>query len=357
MCDDNTPRWIELPRPDDLHLHLRDGEMLRAVVGATARQFGRALIMPNLKPPVTTTDGARAYRDRILAALPHGGDFEPLMTLYLTDETGPDEIRRAVRSGVVWAAKLYPAGATTHSAGGVTDMERVFPALEAMQTHDLVLSVHGEVTDAEVDIFDREAVFLERELGPLITRFPGLRVVVEHVTTADGVAFVRGQGARVAGTITPQHLLFNRNALLVGGLRPHLYCLPVLKRERHRLALVDAATSGEPCFFAGTDSAPHARGAKEHACGCAGCFSAPVALELYAAAFDRAGALDRLPDFVSRFGAAFYGLPQATGSVRLGRRDWKAPTAVSVPGGDPVVVLSAGETLRWKLLAEGRDGE
>jgi dihydroorotase len=345
-----TPDRLELPTPDDLHLHLRDTAILRAVLPWTARQFGRGLVMPNLETPVTTTATAAAYRERILAALGSGPDFEPLMTLYLTDETSPEEIRRAKASGLVFAAKLYPAGVTTHSAAGVTGLERVFDAMEALQDAGLILSVHGEVADSDVDIFDREAVFLERHLAPLLERFTTLRVVLEHVTTSEGVAFVRAHSDRVAATLTPQHLLLNRNHLLVGGVHPHYYCLPVLKREDHRLSLLGAATSGESCFFAGTDSAPHPRSAKESACGCAGCFSAPTAVELYAEAFEDAGALDRLPNFLAGHGAHFYGLEPPTGTVTLVRERWHGPAQAAVDGQEPVIPLRAGEPLNWRAL-------
>lgn len=345
---------LELPTPDDLHLHLRDDEMLRAVLPWTARQFGRALIMPNLVPPVTTTAMAAAYRERIRLALEAGDAggpaFEPLMTLYLTEETTPAELHRARHSGFVHAVKLYPAGATTNSASGISGLERVYDALETLQEEGLVLSVHGEVTDPRVDIFDREAVFLERHLAPLLERFGALRVVLEHVTTAEGVAFVRAHGDRVAGTFTPQHLLLSRNHLLAGGLQPHHYCLPVLKRETHREALLAAATSGEPCFFAGTDSAPHARTAKESACGCAGCFSAPSALEHYAEAFASVDRLDRLEQFVAGNGARFYGLEAAAGTVTLVRERWAVPAQVEVEGGARVVPLGAGAPLSWRAL-------
>ncbi len=344
------PNRLDLPTPDDLHLHLRDADILRAVLPWTARQFGRGLVMPNLVEPVTTTAAAAAYRERILAALPAGLDFEPLMTLYLTDETTPEEIRRAKASGFVHAAKLYPAGVTTHSDAGVTGLERIYDAIDALQEAGLILSVHGEVADPNVDIFDREAVFLERHLRPLLERFTELRMVLEHVTTSEGVAFVRTHRGRVAATLTPQHLLLNRNHLLVGGLHPHYYCLPVLKREDHRLSLLQAATSGEVSFFAGTDSAPHRRGAKENACGCAGCFSAPTALELYAEAFDDAGALDRLPSFLAGHGAHFYGLEPPTGTVTLVRERWRGPTSATVDGGEPVIPLRAGAPLSWRAL-------
>jgi dihydroorotase len=317
-------------------------------VGWSAQAFGRAVVMPNLVPPVTTVDAAEAYRARILAARTPGSSFEPLMTLYLTDRTTPDEIARARSSGVVVAAKLYPAGATTNSEAGVTDLERIVPALEAMQTLGMPLLVHGEVTSPDVDVFDREAVFLDRVLAPLVERLPRLKVVLEHVTTAEGVDFVRSAREGVAATVTPQHVLLNRNDLLVGGVRPHHYCLPVLKRERHRQAVLEAATSGDPRFFLGTDSAPHPRGAKHAACGCAGCFSAPVALPLYAEAFDGVGALDRLEGFASQFGADFYGLPRPTARVVLVEAE--APVPDEVPFGDDVVVpLRAGGTVSWRV--------
>jgi dihydroorotase len=341
-------RRIELARPDDWHLHLRDGAAMRDAVGWTADVFGRAVVMPNLMPPVITVDAAAAYRQRILAARPAGSQFEPLMTLYLTDRTTPDEIARARSSGVAVAAKLYPAGATTNSDAGVTDLERVEPALEAMQSLGMPLLVHGEVTEPDVDVFDREAVFIERVLASLVERLPHLKVVLEHVTTAEGVDFVRTAREGVAATVTPQHLLLNRNDLLVGGVRPHHYCLPVLKRERHRQAVLEAATSGDPRFFLGTDSAPHPRGGKHAACGCAGCFSAPVALALYAEAFDATGALDRLEAFASHFGADFYGLPRPTARVVLVEEEVAVPDAL--PFGDDVVVpLRAGGTVAWRV--------
>jgi len=341
---------LTLRRPDDWHLHLRDGAALGAVVAHTATRFARAIVMPNLKPPVTTTELARAYRERILAALPAGARFEPLMTLYLTDRTSPAEVARAKASGIVHAVKYYPAGATTHSEAGVTAIERVDAALAALEEHDLPLLVHGEVTDPAVDVFDREQVFIDRVLSGVVRRFSRLRVVLEHVTTREGVAFVRAAGRRVAATITPQHLLLNRNALFEGGIRPHHYCLPVLKREPHRAALVDAATSGEPQFFLGTDSAPHARLTKETACGCAGVYSAHAAIELYAEAFERAGRLDRLEGFASGFGADFYGLPRNTELITLTQAAWDVPA--SYPFGDDVLVpFRAGEALRWRLDA------
>ncbi|MGE5169901.1 MAG: dihydroorotase [Rudaea sp.] len=343
-----TAHHVRLLRPDDWHLHLRDGAALRAVAPVTAQVFGRAIVMPNLRPPITTAAMAAAYRERILATLPQGAGFEPLMTLYLTDDTSPDEIARAKASGVVHAVKYYPAGATTNSQSGVTDLARAYPALAAMERHGLVLALHGEVTDPDVDVFDRERVFVERHLAAIVRDFPGLRVVLEHVTTREGVDFVSAAPPNVAATITPQHLLYSRNALFAGGLRPHLYCLPVLKRETHRQALVAAATSGNRKFFLGTDSAPHAKADKEGACGCAGCYSAPVALPLYAEAFETAGALDRLEAFASIHGAAFYGLPVNTDSITLIREAWRAPE--TLPFGDATVVpLRAGEALRWRV--------
>jgi dihydroorotase len=340
----NQAPALSLARPDDWHLHLRDGPALAAVVAATAAVFGRAIVMPNLRPPVTTTDAAREYRDRILAALPSGSHFTPLMTLYLTDTTDPAEIARAKMSGFVHAVKYYPAGATTHSASGVTALERAYPALAAMERHDLVLSVHGETTDG--DIFDRERAFVESSLAAIVRDFPGLRVVLEHITTGEAAAFVTAAPRQVAATITPQHLLYSRNALLAGGIRPHYYCLPILKRETHRQALVRAATSGNPKFFLGTDSAPHARHTKENACGCAGCYTAPVALALYAEAFEDAGALDRLEAFASHHGADFYGLPRNGDRVTLRREPWTVPEEYAF-GEGTIVPLRAGETLRW----------
>ena len=339
---------ITLTRPDDWHAHFRDGAVLADVVPATVRRFARAVAMPNLSPPVTTTAAALAYRDRILAAVPPGASFEPLMTLYLTDETGAEEIRRAAASGRVLGVKLYPAGATTNSAHGVTDLERCAPALDAMQERGLALMVHGEVTDPDVDVFDREREFVERRLAPLVERFPALKVVLEHVTTADGVGFVRGARDGVAATITAHHLLLNRNALFEGGLRPHHYCLPVLKRERHRAALLDAATSGEPRFFLGTDSAPHPRHAKESACGCAGLYTAHAGIELYAEAFDGAGALPELEAFASRNGPAFYGLAPNRGTIRLRRESWPVPAEMPM-GGDVLVPFRGGGRVAWRL--------
>ncbi|BBL76499.1 dihydroorotase [Methylomagnum ishizawai] len=338
---------LTLTHPDDWHLHLRDGAALASVVAHTAAQFARAIVMPNLKPPVATVADALAYRRRILAALPAGSGFQPLMALYLTDATTPDEIRRAAEEPAVVALKLYPAGATTNSDAGVNRLEALYPVLEAMERHDLPLLVHGETTDPDIDLFDREAVFIERHLIPLAARFPGLRIVLEHATTREGVEFVRDAGPRIAATLTAHHLLYNRNALLVGGVRPHFYCLPVLKRESHRLALLAAATSGNPKFFLGTDSAPHPRGGKESACGCAGCYTAHAALELYAEAFEAAGALDKLEAFASFHGPDFYRLPRNQGTVTLERRAWRAPESFPF-GAETLVPLRAGEPLAWR---------
>jgi dihydroorotase len=339
---------ITLIRPDDWHLHLRDGPQMAAVLADTARCFARAIVMPNLRSPVRTTKEALAYRGRILAALPEGAAFEPLMTLYLTDDTPPEEIALARRSGQVHGVKLYPAGATTHSDAGVTRISRCFHTLEKMEELGVPLLVHGEVVDPEVDVFDREPVFIEEVLGPLLERFAGLKVVLEHITTREAVQFVEVTGANVAATITAHHLLLNRNALFQGGLRPHHYCLPVFKREGHREALVEAAISGNPKFFLGTDSAPHARDAKEAACGCAGIYTAHAALELYAIAFEEAGALDKLEGFASRFGAQFYGLALNGSRVTLERREWTLPEFLPY-GTEALVPLRAGETLPWKL--------
>jgi len=339
---------LEITRPDDWHLHLRDGAALAAVLPDSARRFARAIAMPNLQPPVRTVDDASAYRARILAALPAQAAFEPLMTLYLTEQTSPDDVRRAKASGFVHAVKYYPAGATTNSQSGVTDLKRCDAVFEAMQEIGLPLLVHGEVTDPDVDVFDREAVFIERHGRRLVEDFPALKVVMEHLTTREGAQFVRDARAGVAGTITPQHLLWNRNAIFRGGLRPHAYCLPVLKREVHRLALVAAATSGSSKYFLGTDSAPHARGAKESDCGCAGVYSAHAAIELYAEAFDLAGALDKLEGFASFHGPDFYGLPRNTGRIVLKKESWTVPA--SQPFGDSELVpMRAGEAISWKL--------
>ena len=338
---------LTITRPDDWHLHLRDGAAMAAVLPYSARQFGRAIVMPNLRPPVTTAVMALAYRERIRAALPPGLAFEPLMTLYLTDRTPPEEIRRAREAGVV-ALKLYPAGATTHSDAGVTDLRHCHATLEAMQREGLPLLVHGEVTDPEVDIFDREAVFIERVMAPLRRDFPELKVVFEHITTQDAADYVAGSDTRMAATITAHHLLYNRNALFVGGLRPHYYCLPVLKKERHRQALLRAATGGSPKFFLGTDSAPHAAALKEQSVCGAGCYTAPAALELYAEAFEAAGALDRLEAFASFHGADFYGLPRHHDTVTLRREPWALPE--TLPFGDALIKpLRAGETLIWRM--------
>jgi dihydroorotase len=342
-----TTQSLTLTRPDDWHLHLRDGVALAAVVPYTARQFARAIVMPNLKPPVVTAAQAQTYRERILAACPPDAAFEPLMTLYLTDLTPPEEIRRAREAGVV-ALKLYPAGATTNSDSGVTDVRKTYRTLEAMQREGLLLLVHGEVTDSEIDIYDREAVFIERVMQPLRRDFPELRVVFEHITTKEAAQYVAGADVRTAATITAHHLLYNRNALFVGGLRPHYYCLPVLKREVHRQALVHAATSGSPKFFLGTDSAPHAAALKEQSVCGAGCFTAPAALELYAEVFEAAGALDRLEAFASFHGPDFYGLPRNTGTITLERMDWQLPEAM--PFGEATIKpLRGGETLGWRL--------
>lgn len=341
---------LTLTRPDDWHLHLRDGDALAAVLPDTARRFGRAIVMPNLRPPVTTVEQAAAYRERILAALPPGLKFEPLMTLYLTDKTPPAEVDKAVASGFVKAVKYYPAGATTNSDSGVTSVDKTYDTLARMAELGLPLLVHGEVTNADVDIFDRERVFIDGVLAPLLARFPGLRLVLEHITTADGAAFVRDAGPSVGATITAHHLLLNRNAIFTGGVRPHHYCLPVLKRERHRQALVEAAISGSPKFFLGTDSAPHARMTKEAACGCAGCYTAHAGIELYAEAFEQAGALDKLEGFASHFGADFYGLPRNTESITLVKESWDVPASQPYAGGDVLVPLRAGETIGWKMI-------
>jgi len=338
---------IRITRPDDWHLHLRDGAALAAVIGASAAQFARAIVMPNLKPPVTTVAAAAAYRDRILAVRPAGSDFTPLMTLYLTEKLPPEEIGRAKAAGMV-AVKLYPAGATTNSDSGVTDLRKTYATLEAMQRQGLLLLVHGEVTDAEVDVFDREAVFIERVMQPLRRDFPELKVVFEHITTKEAAQYVAASDRFTAATVTAHHLLYNRNAIFVGGLRPHYYCLPVLKREVHRQALVAAATSGNAKFFLGTDSAPHAAALKENSVCGAGCFTAPAALELYAEAFEAAGALDKLETFASFNGPDFYGLARNRGSVTLRREPWTLPE--TVPFGDAVLKpLRGGETLTWKL--------
>jgi dihydroorotase len=339
---------ITLRRPDDWHVHLRDGDTLRAVLPWTARQFARAIIMPNLVPPVTSVAAARAYRERIRAALPAGSDFEPLMTCYLTDDSDPAELARGHAEGVWVAAKLYPARATTNSHFGVTDLARIDGVLERMERIGMPLLVHGEATDPEIDIFDREKVFIERSLIPLLARFPGLKVVLEHITTAEAARFVPTGGARLAATITPHHLMINRNAIFAGGIRPHLYCLPIAKREEHRQALRKAATSGAACYFLGTDTAPHPVRAKETECGCAGIFNAPAALECYAQVFEEEGALDRLEAFASLNGARFYGLPVNQGSVTLQRRPQRITSAVTV-GDDAIRPFLAGEEISWSL--------
>ena len=340
---------IKLTRPDDWHLHLRDDALMRSVLPDTARQFARAIIMPNLRPPVTTTAQAQEYRARILAALPAGMAFEPLMTLYLTDNTSADEVRKAKQSGIVHAVKLYPAGATTNSDAGVTDLRKTYAALEEMQHSGMPLLVHGEVTDPAVDVFDREAVFIEKVLQPLLHDMPDLRVVFEHITTQDAAQFVASAADNIAATITSHHLLYNRNAMLVGGIRPHYYCLPVLKRETHREALVQAATSGSKKFFLGTDSAPHAQHTKENACGCAGCYTAHAAIEFYAEAFEQAGALDKLESFASFYGADFYGLPRNTQTITLRKEEWQVPATAGF-GEHRLVPLRAGEKMKWKLV-------
>ena len=337
---------LTITRPDDWHLHLRDGEMLKAVLPDTAKQFARAIVMPNLKPPVRTVDEASAYRDRILAAIPDGMSFEPLMTLYLTDNTTPDEIAKAKESGFVKAVKYYPAGATTNSDSGVSDILKVTDALQAMESVGLPLLLHGEVTSADVDMFDREAVFIESILKPLIEKMPSLRIVLEHITTQQAAEFVTESPDHIGATLTPQHLLYNRNAMFQGGIRPHYYCLPILKREAHREALVAAATSGNKKFFLGTDSAPHVTGAKEASCGCAGIYSAHAAIEFYAEAFEKANALDKLEGFASHFGPDFYGLPRNTDQITLVKEEHTV--SATHPAG--VTPLRANETLGWKLL-------
>ncbi|MGV3480145.1 MAG: dihydroorotase [Sphingobium sp.] len=339
---------LEIRRPDDWHVHLRDGEMLAAVAGQTARQFARAIAMPNLSPPVTTVSAAAAYRDRILAALPDDADFTPLMTSYLTDGADPDELVRGYTEGVFTAAKLYPAHATTNAAHGVTDIRAIYPALEAMQRIGMPLLVHGEVTDSDIDIFDREAVFIDRTLAGLARDLPELKIVFEHITTAEAADFVLASGPNISATITPQHLIINRNAIFAGGIRPHAYCLPIAKREHHRLALRRAATSGSPKFFLGTDSAPHAIDRKEAACGCAGIFNAPFALESYATVFDEEGALDRFEAFASENGPRFYGLPLNEGRVVLEKAPMEVPETIGA-GTTSLVPFHAGETLGWRF--------
>ena len=343
---------LTLTRPDDWHLHLRDGDLLADVVPHTARQFARAIVMPNLRPPVTTTEQAQAYRQRILDALPADANFEPLMTLYLTDNTPPDEIDRAVDSGIVHGVKLYPAGATTNSDAGVTDLNRCKKTLERMAERGLVFQVHGEVTDPAVDTFDREALFIEQILAPLVERMPELKIVFEHITTQQAVHYVETAGPNIAASITPQHCLYNRNALFTGGLRPHNYCLPVLKREQHRAAVLGAASGGNPKFFLGTDSAPHARDAKESDCGCAGCYSAPTAMELYALAFEQVDALDKLEAFAAFHGADFYGLPRNKDTITLRRSPWVIPDSYPLQDGNSIVPLAAGTQIPWQLASK-----
>jgi dihydroorotase len=342
---------LTLLRPDDWHIHLRDGAALPRTVADVARTFARAIIMPNLVPPVRNASEADAYRQRILAARPAGSHFEPLMVLYLTDSTSADDVRTAKASGFVYAAKLYPAGATTNSDSGVTSLDKIFPVLEVMAEVGLPLLVHGEVTRSEVDVFDREKFFIDEQLSRVVERFPSLRVVLEHITTRDAVEFVNAASANVAATITAHHLLYNRNHMLVGGIRPHFYCLPILKRNLHQEALLDAATSGSSKFFLGTDSAPHAQHAKEAACGCAGCYTAYAAIELYAEAFEQRNALDKLEAFASKHGPDFYGLPRNSETITLVRETWTAPTSLPL-GEHTVVPLRAGETLNWRLLED-----
>ena len=339
---------ITLTRPDDWHLHVRDGAALQHVIGHTAKRFARAIIMPNLKPPVTSTEQAIAYRQRILAALPADTEFEPLMTLYLTDKTSPQEIIKARQSGLVHAVKYYPAGATTNSESGVTHIKHTYAALEAMAEQNMPLLVHGEVTATDIDMFDREKVFIDQVLAPLQLRIPSLRIVFEHITTRDAVEFVKQAPANIAATITPQHLLYNRNALFTGGIRPHYFCLPVLKRETHRQALLEVVSSGNKKFFLGTDSAPHSQNAKESSCGCAGIYSAHAALELYAEAFASIDALDKLEGFASFYGADFYQLPRNTQTIQLVKQDWQVPESYSF-GDDKLIPLCAGETLHWHI--------
>lgn len=345
-----STQTLTITRPDDWHLHLRDGAALNAVLPDTAKRFGRAIVMPNLRPPVTTVASAIAYRERILQALPAGAQFEPLMTLYLTDNTQPEEIIAAKKSGLVHGVKLYPAGATTNSDSGVSNLGHCVKALEAMEKVGMPLLVHAEVTDANVDVFDREKVFIERIMAPLLNKFQGLKVVFEHITTQDAAEFVAAANHNVAATITAHHLLMNRNAMFAGGMRPHHYCLPVLKREEHRLALVRAAIFGSPKFFLGTDSAPHAKSAKESACGCAGMYTAHAGIELYAEAFEEAGALDKLEGFASFYGADFYGLPRNTDKITLIKQDWAVPESLPFDG-DVLVPLRAGQQVHWALAS------
>ncbi len=345
----NAPDTITIRRPDDWHVHLRDGELMRGVLPHTARQFARAIVMPNLSPPITSAEAAAAYRERILAAVPERMDFTPLMTVYLTDHSDPEDLAAGFADGTFTAAKLYPANATTNSARGVTDIGAIMPVLERMAAIGMPLCVHGEVTDSDIDIFDREAAFIGRILGGLVRALPELRVVFEHITTEDAVAFVEGAGDNVGATITPQHLHINRNAIFAGGIRPHAYCLPVAKREKHRLALRKAATSGSSKYFLGTDSAPHDRAAKESACGCAGIFNAPFALESYAQVFEEEGALEHFEGFASENGSRFYGLPLNQETVTLRRIEHEVPGSIDA-GGTTLVPFHAGETIRWKLF-------
>ncbi len=344
-------KTLTITKPDDMHLHIRNGDILKTVLPYTAEQFARAIIMPNLKPPVISVEQALSYRDEIIAAVPEGISFTPLMTLYLTASTTTDNIKNAAESENIHAFKLYPAGATTHSDAGVADINAAYPLFEAMEKHQIPLLIHGEITDADCDIFDRERIFVEKYLNDIVNHFPGLKLVLEHVTTSEAVQFVEAASQNIAATITPQHLLYNRNALLVGGIRPHYYCLPVLKREQHRLALLKAATSSNPKFFLGTDSAPHITETKENACGCAGCFSAPIALELYAEAFESVNALEKLEGFASFYGADFYGLPRNTGSITLKKAEWNIPTSY---GNREIKVtpLKAGERISWKIAED-----
>jgi dihydroorotase len=343
---------LRIRRPDDWHVHLRDGAALPHTASAMARYFGRAIAMPNLVPPIATTAQALAYRERIVAAQKScARAFTPLMVLYLTDNTSPEEIIAAKNSGYVFAAKLYPAGATTNSDSGVTDLQRIYPVFECLQKHALPLLVHGEVTDADIDVFDREKIFIERHLAAIVRTFPQLKIVFEHITTADAVAFVKETSTNIGATITAHHLLYNRNHMLAGNIRPHFYCLPILKRGDHQRALIEAATSGNPKFFLGTDSAPHARGKKETSCGCAGCYTAYAAIELYAEAFDRVGALDKLEAFASFYGPDFYALPRNNDHITLRRQTWSAPKEMPL-GDDIVIPLRAGETIEWQVVAD-----
>ncbi len=341
---------LSIIQPDDWHLHVRNGAVLKTVIAHTAKQFARAIIMPNLKPPITTVKQAMNYRDEILQALPEGSGFNPLMTLYLTNQTSSDDVKQAAESEHVHAFKLYPAGATTNSDDGVNNLKAIYPVLEIMEQVDIPLLIHGEVTDDSCDIFDREKVFVENSLKDIVANFPSLRIVLEHVTTTEAVEFVRSNSDKIAATITPQHLMFNRNAILAGGIRPHHYCLPIIKREQHRQSLVAAATSGNPKFFLGTDSAPHLTGAKESSCGCAGCYSAHAAMELYADVFEQAGALDKLEGFASLYGPDFYGLPRNTGTIILKKQTWTVPATYPV-NDKTITPLKADEMLKWSLIA------